>query len=674
MVKSRGQGTSILLTIALSLFVLAINLFDISSFWGINLYRYFEPFSFGFAVGLIILSWLPTVLGSTTVKPHNRLSSRGTAILIFSFALCFTTFFILASSATNLWGDASLRLNQLDQGVYWLPTEIGDFFLHAVLFNFIMKPMGYDAAQCYGFFSFICGLLFYFNLIRLSRYFSPIVHFNPGLLLFASGILVLFFGYIESYSLIAALLPHLVLTALKVVDGRASPSRLLVWVAIATVVHLVAGILMSGVLLMAFMRPKLQDPEARALALKRLGGITLVGVVLIVAIRALDIGPVSRYILGFGEDGPYALNLLMPKHWLNVLNWLLIAALPAFVMLPTTLGSLSRPISPRGLLAWSLILPALVFMVFFLPQLGGPRDWDLFSLPAWIILAASVILLCESGRLAFRRWLFPVLALSLLVVAGHVGVNASVERSADRFHDMLRISRIRNQIWEYVNLMDHAQTNPELNDRFRMYAREAWMAPPYRRADSLDVLHRTRMEVLKRGDTAGSFVEVWKDLTFPHGLPDPYILLAEYYLNYATPQEKPAVAGTLPQWFPNVARAQLYSGVAHLQLGEDSLAGVRMARAFELDSSDVNVMVNFAVWNRDFGDLDRAESLLLRACERHPQSFLAHYNMVLVSLDRGNLEQADAFYGLALQLQTSQSHARMLQNLYSRLQQVKSGR
>ena len=86
-------------------------------------------------------------------------------------------------------------------------------------------------------------MVFVFGVFRLARYLAPKQSWVGFLVMVSSGVLVLFFGYVESYSIIAAMLPYIFLAGLKAFDGNGSRINYLILCVLGALVHSVAVIL-----------------------------------------------------------------------------------------------------------------------------------------------------------------------------------------------------------------------------------------------------------------------------------------------------------------------------------------------------------------------------------------------------------------------------------------------
>jgi hypothetical protein len=95
----------------------------------------------------------------------------------------------------------------------------------------------------------------------------------------------------------------------------------------------------------------------------------------------------------------------------------------------------------------SLSVPSLLFLVFFKPELGMARDWDLFAITAAGPIVFVLAALGEAGSGwaggAIRGALPPVFSMTVVLFAAWIGINADPGRSAARFDGILSYDRSR---------------------------------------------------------------------------------------------------------------------------------------------------------------------------------------------------------------------------------------
>jgi tetratricopeptide (TPR) repeat protein len=393
----------------------------------------------------------------------------------------------------------------------------------------------------------------------------------------------------------------------------------------------------------------------------------------------------ERQLLGLtGREG-YELALFTANHGWNLINWVLLSGLPIVLFLPLALAHMKKGDAdpePRVMLAVWLAGPAVMFVLFFTPQLGGPRDWDLFSLPIFLITSALLIGYFARPERRIPHQILPVLVVGALTTFAFGYVNSSPRLSVDRFVQILKTTKFKNQIHEYIALMDHARESPELSDHRLEYALKAWGQPPYKQADSSYVLNYLHWMTGYRSQSGHVPIDVPGVLKSESKSRDRMLLLANYYLRFGNDIDRIETAESMERQFETDVKARLYAGILYLKLNrlDDCLSNLQAAHL--LDSNDVEVLTAYAAYQYQVGELQRAITLLNRAVVLNPNSFQAHHSLAVALNDTGQLDLAVEHLAKAKELAASQSHRRMVEKTWRLLSkaiqdnrsQMKTGR
>ncbi|TET93939.1 MAG: hypothetical protein E3J26_05435, partial [Candidatus Zixiibacteriota bacterium] len=484
-------------------------------------------------------------------------------------------------SAIPLLGDGSLRANEIHDGNMWQPTEMLDYLLHALLYKFVFHPLGYKVTVCYRVFSAICGAVFIYGILRLAIYIKPVEFITLFLLMLSSGMTALFFGYVESYSLVAALLPFVILSGLKVVDGESRRWTFVLWVVLAGLAHSIAVLLFLCSVIVAMILPGDEKLTKASRISKYLALIAIVGIIGTYVVRFLGVPQLNRYLLAPLAMGNNQQAIFTVNHGLDLINWLLLSALPFLFLLAATVKMNHKDnYSAKKRIAFSiwLIVPSLLFVFLFVPEIGGPRDWDLFSLPSFVLVPSILVVYFARWRKPLPQQVLPLIFLSSVVMAGFVAVNSSVTRSVDRFVEVIEVSKVKNLYMEYGTLFSHSANHPELFGRRLEFALKAWEQPPYKKADSLYMATQLAQCFLDVGDKSRALPFI--KLTFDVDSLDlnNYMLLYRYYQKYGAKDDLVLLAEKIERLFPNSARGQLEAGVMFLKLGYTARGGEDLRR------------------------------------------------------------------------------------------------
>ena len=660
------QAASLLL---LALFAFA-NLAGIEKLWGINFFKFFDhPLSFVALLSCLVLFFPAISKGAADALNEfgrNLLQIRQLRFLCFGFiSLAAITLFLKFSSAATLLGDGSLRINQVESGRWWLATEPFDFFLHASLYRFIFHPLRLNAEWCYRIISALSGVLFLFGAFKLA------VHINPqkwplGFLVMASsGIMVLFFGYIESYSPAAALIPFLFLAGLKSIDGSGSKAQFLILFVIAAMFHLVIALIFSFSVLYMYFIVKSAGQNTNRQVSRPLILLISVVIVILYAARYAGVGNLERFVLGLLPTSGNPQSILSQNHWLNILNWILIAALPALILSPALLKQKSgdeTSLAKQQFAIWCII-PALVFILVFTPQLGGPRDWDLFSLPALLLLISTLTLFHLKTPGGLPHQILPAIAISIWIIVAFVGVNTSTARSAQRQEEIIEVSRFKNHYKDYANLLHNVEKETELRGKRIEYARKAWNEPPLTKGDSVYILNRLSELTLEQNDkiSAQDYLNlaVKADSNNAYG----HLLRLSYSNQFESLEKVLENARLIEMRFPDNPEALSALGVVYSQADSGKKALSLYERAFQLDSARFDIIQNYAILLYQSSQTERGLDLLRRAYKIGPDSFLVNYHLSAVHHQAGNIDSSRYYYGKVNAMASKFQEQQLLYNL-----------
>lgn len=626
------RAAFILSAVLLGLYSLANGL-NLPHLWSLWYAPFLPAWWLWLTVALIALTVIPPVAGRFTELINalsQKLSSPGPARLFLLLSgVVFAALWTLLRTRTWFLGDGNLRLNQLVKGQLVLWTEPGDFLIHALLYRHLISPFGLEPEWSYHILSVAAGVFYLIGAWRLARYLYPSQWLMLYLALLGAGLTVLFFGYVESYSLLAALLPHTALAVIRAVDGNGSGITGLILILIASLLHPVAALLLSGTALFLLIHPLMRrlSPQIRKASP---WALTIIGVVVLYTIRALDLGGLAYYIMPLvgGDSAPC--GVLSVRHLLNIGNQFLLAALPLMPLAAVFITS--RPQSDRSggeanlrpmLRTW-MALPPAVFILFFTPQLGAPRDWDLFALAAfWVALALIVPRHATEPRLP--RGMVPALVLAFAVTLSFAAVSASIPRSTDRFVALIEHARFKNLFKEYRMLSRFAETTPGISHRALTYSLAAWNEPPYTHDDSLAILNQLADHYIDAGN--GGEAQRYLSLAFRCDSLDinTHLTLTHFARRFGSQEDLLAIAAQLERKFKDNALGRMNAGVLYKQLGRSEEGARNLTIAYRLDSTNNTIALNYAIQLFETGDYRGSVRLLERLLAADPDMFLACY-------------------------------------------------
>ncbi|SYZ71986.1 membrane hypothetical protein [Candidatus Zixiibacteriota bacterium] len=620
------------------------------SAWGINFLKFY-PVSVGIiTLSIFVLLAVPAFsrhtfqyLSQLSHRLNGRKYLRG--FLLALFVMVSLSVFYLFRAATAFLGDGQLRLNEISMGHTILPTELLDFLLHAFLFQQILLPYALKPVVGYQIISVVSGALFIYGIYRLARYLFPGSFLVWFMTLLSSGILVLFFGYVESYSIIAALLPFVFLEGLKAAKNPHRRGIFLLIYLLSGLVHSIALILFAPALLFIFMG-KAEMRDDRNIKIDRL---LIIGcfILLIVIVIARYIPPLglSKYLLPIFPEPASPQAVFTLRHITNLINWILLTALPIVVMMPDLISKwrlqTTRSIETRFAL-WTAA-PALLFLLVVTPQLGGPRDWDLFALPVFVLLMSSVTAYSDIKEPKIQLAILPAAFLSFILTFAFAGINHSIPMSSERFAEIIRVQKFRDLYIEYNLLAGYAGKYDTLKNHQLEFTLKSWEEGPHTRNDTVRTLLKldAAFLALAKNDTVPPLF--WRS-----DRNDSLNLLALQYLTdhyrlLGKSSGLAEIASASERIFKSHARGQLQTGLLYSEIGDTTRAQESVRRAYNLDSSDFFILVNYGAMQLRRARFSEAVRPFERAIEMDPDNFAATFNLALAYKGTGAAALAAEF-------------------------------
>lgn len=624
----------------------AVVLAEWKSIWGFHFYLYLPKFiGFG-ALTILCLTLVPPVASRfiTGLEAASKALTRrpqmvSTAAIAVSLAM--GVLFWNFAEALPLLGDGGLRAREVADGKLWQPTEAADFFLHALTYKFINQPLGLPLTAAWRIIASLAGVGFVWGTFRLATYLNARRALLWIAAMLSTGSVVLFFGYVESYSIVAAFIPWVMLSAVKAADGASSLSKFGAITILAALFHGIAAIIFlpAVALLILIQRESRLTWINRHLA-ALITGAAVLGLLMTVGSR-LGWPFLSRWVVPIVAGERSALGLASWEWLGNIGNWTMLSGLvgiPVFVslLLRPRVGDLSR----RELTAITISASCLIFVCLFAPKLGGPIDWDLFSLPLTATVISCIVLLESTPLARVSTAIVPVTLAALINVGGFAAVNASVPRSVERFTDLIEVTDTSFHWLHWSSLVEHAEHNPELYARRNEFLMNAWHAPATNKRDSISTLLKLAETYIRTGDSlsARAAANLMSDIDSANTR----VLTAQADVidKFGSAQERRAFADRLAERFPDNPLALGSAGVLYLKLGDRDKCGEMLERSFALDDSNALTALNYGVFLVGGNRHNEALPVLKRSLELNPGSFLGAYYLATTYLALGDIDNA----------------------------------
>ena len=413
------------------------------------------------AIGLLILiprvnKIVAGVLGRVFDSIAERLKKMNRYLLYSAISLASLVPFWLLRARTPLLGDGYMRAGEIRMGKLHSVAEPLDALLHLM----VSKFFGLDAYTTYGVLSCLAGGLFVFLLLLLSDHLGR----DGKEKLFVFSILItmganqLFFGYIESYTLMYAAMAGYVLFAVRYLKGKGGFLLPCVFMVLTAGFHLSAIFVLPSLFYVAFAAvPQGSGQKVRnyrfANAVILSCVVALMGLGFYV-VRAHSPGGTTAHLLIHpfgGGDASYAFHSL--EHLLDFVNHQLLLSPVNVVLWMVLLFSLWKVVSFKDRVVRflaGLSFCSLAFALVIYPKLGYARDWDLLAFTGLGTTILALYLTVDAFRNLYQKYksgkrrevelgqvTVILLVTSLLSTLPWILVNASEQKSMRRFEDLL---------------------------------------------------------------------------------------------------------------------------------------------------------------------------------------------------------------------------------------------
>lgn len=440
---------------------LASSFFPDSRLWGLNGWAWFPLWvrllllGTGLLIGGAVWRWRDTLDG-TAVSPCRRDTARPFLMIMSTLAGCLILLFYLGRARTHFLGDGYLELTALvTPASDIMYREIGETLAHSYLFSLLSGAPPERALDAYQIISITAGFLF---LIVLTLATLRLMAKTRDRMLYvvatiSGGFMLLFFGYVEHYSLFSVVVAAIVLAALLVLQGKLRPFWLFLLFGVGLFLHMLTVILAPAILAVYASRTQVgvwYSHQSRGAKIGLLGLIGLFAAAPLAYFFATNlffrlafVPPVAHRFTAEGY------TLFSPAHLADWLNLIVIHMPGILVLIVGMVG-----VNCRALLRE----PAYRFLAFLLvctwgaafvldPKLGMPRDWDLFSFAGLPLVLAAAYLYTDPRHRPARAGSVLVLgaALGLLSLGPRIAVQAMPSAGLEQIHSYIQLDRIRNK-------------------------------------------------------------------------------------------------------------------------------------------------------------------------------------------------------------------------------------
>lgn len=441
---------------------LVASYFPFGRFWGVNLLFFLPPIWRGILLVSALLILFPNInkaVGNSldgfariTRSSFKKVNKYDKYVFL---SLLGGILFWVFKVKTFLLGDSYLRAREIQLGKKLSFTEPLDYLLHAR----IAGLLGWDAFQTYAVLSVVSGVIFLFLLCLMGDLLGKNnkERFFIFSVLITMGANQLFFGYVESYTLVYLAISVYLYFSLGYLNDKNGLILPILSFFLAFGLHLLALTLLPSLLYLIFSkRVEESRPEKKKVKWDKL--ILSAGMVLLVGLGLFllqSYNPEKKgwshfliFPLGKGES---SYSFFSSSHLLDLINHqLLVSPVGILIWLTFLLVFLKKIDLKDNIVRFLLVLSICIlgFAFFMDPKLGYPRDWDLFAFTGlgYTILGIYVFLKSwrETNMGNLRYITLILLFTSLISTVPWIYVNATEKKSVARFEHLVDLDMQRS--------------------------------------------------------------------------------------------------------------------------------------------------------------------------------------------------------------------------------------
>ncbi|UCD64681.1 MAG: hypothetical protein JSW34_04390 [Candidatus Zixiibacteriota bacterium] len=398
--------------------------------WAFNSWAFYPAYV---AMSVILIAAILPLLIRILVKdrdiaPPGRGLSVGLGIV---YALGMTGLFVLLRAKAHFLGDTGLRTSLLPKISAELRiSDYGATIIARKVYELLEGVAANPAQLTYQVLSYVSGAIFVIIVI----YFSTRLFDDLGrrawftLSLTTSGYMLLYFGYIETYPLFVTSVLLVTLVGLEICRGRLSRWLIIPSLVLALLLHIVAVALIPAAIYTLVYDSKIHRAVSKTTLATR---IALILIVLAVGVAASAYTVSESYYVRFNITPLVESRFTVAGYTLFGLSHIVDFANMTFQLFPgiavvLILALLSPGVraSRSGELTYLLVLNVCCLGICFLfyPQLGMPRDWDVYTFMGVPLAALGAYWILSDDRLRMKRIMPPALivALNMMVLVPRV--------------------------------------------------------------------------------------------------------------------------------------------------------------------------------------------------------------------------------------------------------------
>lgn len=579
----------------LALFVLGFS-FPEQRLWGMSQWAYF-PWPYAAAVFILtalfalLAGW---ILRRTAAMDQPRALSSHYMYFGLALVLVLGAAFYLLRARIHFLGDGYTLLANLASDepiVKW--RNLGETLARQFVYSLLEGDNSWRSLTAYQVVSISGGLFFTTTVVICARFLFEAardrVLFSLGVL--SGGYMLLFFGYAEHYSLFVPVVGLFALVGLLVTLGRLHRLWILVPVGLAVFLHIFGFILIPAALYLLLQGTRVQSSWGRfALWVRAAVGLAVMAGIVVPFYYYYTSSFFFRFSLVPVIQDQFTLEgytMFSLKHLADVAN-LLIMLFPGLLVAAASIvsaGPGKRRFGHDYMFLLVLLVTSIVVVFVIDPNLGMPRDWDLFAFSGISVVVSGfymILRLSSGARTATLAALLAIL-LGFMSLIPRVISQVVPKLCLAQVYDYARLDLKRNlfflqQLHQYY--WDHGQSE-----------RSPLMSFDYDEQFPEYGLLLAALELKKQGNCVDAVPILKRAITLNPTMVPPYSNLGSCYLDLGFPDSALLPLRIADGLSPHRILTILDLGQAYLRTGSLEKARRCFERALEINSDFIPARV-----------------------------------------------------------------------------------
>lgn len=625
--------------------------------WGLNHWAYYPP---SVAIGLFVAgAILPIIIrsiraGSETVAgigTADEVSPVRKFILWVTLLIAvYLISFYLLRARTHFLGDGYLLLGNLPTVNPWIKIRnLGEEVIHKLVYSLLSGEESARSLLSYQVVSYASGLVFLVSVAAATRL---LFENNARRILFflgmtSSGYMLLFFGYVENYSIFVTAVAIYTLMGVLILTGWLKRWYILIPLVLATATHTFGVMLIPSALFLLASGTSLESGWKRLSFRSRISISAGVAILLIVAFLyfyldslffRLALVPIVENRFTIEHYTLFSLN-----HIVDIIN-LCFVLLPPFPLLAAAGFTILKrqPIQREVVFLLILTLSTLVAVVLFDPKLGMPRDWDLFAFFGVSLAVPGYYVVLGGGKISRSATVMTVMAIFL-------GFAVLIPRAVGRALGDIEVRHVENYI--QLDVKKNKNIIWLIRDRFQekgdqekaLQIEQQWQRNYPERAFNDQAVQ------LKMAGRYSEAIPYFRKAMKENPMHAPtYAALAECYRQVGMYDSAATMLAIADGINPNSAAIILEQAYTLRLRGDYMAAEEHFQRALTIDNRNLNVYLGLLELYWTTGQIQKHNEMLARTAAHPDAPAVIHSRLADVLMARRMYRDAETQYRLAI--------------------------